>query len=70
VDVGTEDAIVAALERLMSGRTTFIIAHRLSTLRHCDRIYAVEAGKLVPSGIVEGGRMLGATRAIPVAAAG
>ncbi len=70
VDVRTEEAIVGALERLMKGRTTFIIAHRLSTLRHCDVIYAVEAGKLVPSGILEGGRMIAANRTVPVAAAG
>src|SRR5258708_23440572 len=48
VDVKTEEAIVEALERLMHGRTTLIIAHRLSTLRHCDRVFAVEDGQLRP----------------------
>jgi ATP-binding cassette subfamily B protein len=48
VDTRTEEAIVDALQRLMRGRTTLIIAHRLSTLRHCDRVYAVEGGRLVP----------------------
>ena len=47
VDVKTESAIVEALERLMRGRTTFIIAHRLSTLKHCDRILRIEHGQVV-----------------------
>src|SRR6185295_19196884 len=36
VDVRTESAIVEAMERLTQGRTTFIITHRPSALRHCD----------------------------------
>ena len=36
VDAGTEAAIMEAMERLMRGRTTFMIAHRLSTLANCD----------------------------------
>ena len=36
VDVFTETAIIDAMRRLMSGRTTFMIAHRLSTLEACD----------------------------------
>src|SRR5262249_39837900 len=36
VDVRTESVILEAMERLMHGRTTFLIAHRLSTLRDCD----------------------------------
>jgi len=47
VDVKTETAIVEALERLMHGRTTFIIAHRLSTLKHCDRVLRIEHGHVV-----------------------
>ena len=47
VDVRTESLIVEAMERLMSGRTTFMIAHRLSTLRHCDRLLRVEEGRLL-----------------------
>ena len=46
MDLKTERGIIEALERLMHGRTTFIIAHRLSTLQHCDVIYAVENGRL------------------------
>jgi ATP-binding cassette, subfamily B, bacterial len=47
VDVKTESAIVEAMERLMRGRTTFIIAHRQSTLKHCDRVLRIEHGRLV-----------------------
>ena len=47
VDVKTEAAIVEAMERLMRGRTTFIIAHRLSTLKHCHRILTIEHGRVV-----------------------
>ncbi len=57
VDVQTEGAIVEAMERLMHGRTTFIIAHRPSTLRHCDLLLRMEHGRLlalepVPSTLV------------------
>jgi len=38
VDVETEASIMGTMERLMEGRTTFMIAHRLSTLRGCDRL--------------------------------
>jgi ATP-binding cassette subfamily B protein len=46
VDVTTEGLIMDALERLMQGRTTFIIAHRLSTLEGCDVRLRLEAGAL------------------------
>jgi ATP-binding cassette subfamily B protein len=46
VDIATEAAIMEALERLMHGRTTFIIAHRLSTLRGCDVRLKLECGRL------------------------
>lgn len=46
VDVGTEAAIVEAMERLMAGRTTFMIAHRLTTLDVCDARLAMESGRL------------------------
>jgi ATP-binding cassette subfamily B protein len=51
VDLKTEAVIIEAMERLMAGRTTFIVAHRLETLRHCDAIYAVQDGRLVPTTI-------------------
>jgi ATP-binding cassette subfamily B protein len=46
VDVATEERIVVAMEALMRGRTTFIIAHRESTLRHCDVQLSVKEGRL------------------------
>jgi ATP-binding cassette subfamily B protein len=46
VDVKTETAIIGALERLMEGRTTFMIAHRLSTLRSCDLLLTVQDGRV------------------------
>jgi ABC-type multidrug transport system fused ATPase/permease subunit len=39
-----------ALARLMEGRTAFIIAHRLSTVRHVDRILVLEHGRIVEDG--------------------
>jgi ATP-binding cassette subfamily B protein len=45
VDVATESSIVAVLEQLMKGRTTFIIAHRLSTLRSCNLRLSLEDGR-------------------------
>jgi ATP-binding cassette, subfamily B, bacterial len=47
VDVHTESAILEATERLMTGRTTFMIAHRLGTLKTCDMILVMEQGQLV-----------------------
>lgn len=47
VDVHTEAAIMEATERLISGRTTFMIAHRLNTLKSCDLILVLEQGRLV-----------------------
>ena len=48
VDTATESRIVEAINRLMQGRTTFMIAHRLSTLESCDVRLRVEAGKVQP----------------------
>jgi ATP-binding cassette subfamily B protein len=47
VDLETERIIMEAMERLMSGRTTFMIAHRLSTLEKCDLNLHLEHGQLV-----------------------
>ena len=47
VDVKTEAAIMEATERLMSGRTTFMIAHRLSTLKSCDLVLVLDQGRIV-----------------------
>jgi ATP-binding cassette, subfamily B, bacterial len=51
VDTKTETAIMEASERLMQGRTSLMIAHRLSTLENCDARFEIEYGRLVrPSG--------------------
>jgi ATP-binding cassette subfamily B protein len=47
VDVKTEATIVEAMERLMRGRTTFIITHRSSALKHCNLVLRIEQGRLV-----------------------
>lgn len=47
VDVKTEAAIMEAMGRLMRGRTTFMIAHRLSTLSICDARIEIEQGRIV-----------------------
>ncbi len=50
VDTETEMLIQNALERLMEGRTTFAIAHRLSTVRRADCLYVIDRGKIVEFG--------------------
>jgi ATP-binding cassette subfamily B protein len=47
VDVNTEQRIIDALEDLMHGRTTFMIAHRLSTLEKCDQVLVLRSGRLM-----------------------
>jgi ATP-binding cassette, subfamily B, bacterial len=46
LDAETEHALLAALEQLMDGRTTFVVAHRPSTIRHADRVVALEGGRI------------------------
>ena len=50
LDAESEGLVMGALERLMAGRTTFIIAHRLSTVRDADRIVVLEGGRVVEQG--------------------
>ena len=50
IDSKTEAVILEALERLMLGRTTFMIAHRLATVRHADQILVLNHGRLVQRG--------------------
>lgn len=50
LDAENEALIQAALARLMAGRTTVIIAHRLATVRNADRIYVLEGGRVVETG--------------------
>jgi ABC-type multidrug transport system fused ATPase/permease subunit len=50
VDTGTETLIQEALQRLMAGRTSFVIAHRLGTVRYADQILVLRAGEIVERG--------------------
>ncbi len=50
LDAESEQAVQAALERVMKGRTTFIITHRLATIRKADRILVFSEGQLVEQG--------------------
>ncbi len=50
LDARTETLLLEALGRLMRGRTTFIIAHRFSTIRHADQIVVVDQGRIVERG--------------------
>ena len=47
LDIKTEGLIMEAIERLMDGRTTFMITHRLDTLNSCDLILHLEDGQLI-----------------------
>ena len=53
IDVRVEERIHAALRTRTADRTVIVIAHRLSTVRHADRIHVLEAGRLVESGTHE-----------------
>jgi ATP-binding cassette subfamily B protein/subfamily B ATP-binding cassette protein MsbA len=53
IDSKTEAVILDALDRLMEGRTTFMVAHRLSTIRNADQILVVNHGRIVESGTHE-----------------
>ena len=50
LDVQSEAVVQAALDRLAEGRTTLVIAHRLSTVRHADKIVVMENGRVVEEG--------------------
>lgn len=50
LDIETEKFITTALNELMEGRTTFIIAHRLSTVREADKILVFQEGKIIEEG--------------------
>jgi glucan exporter ATP-binding protein len=63
LDAATERKVQAALDEVMKGRTTFVIAHRLATVRNADRILVFEEGRVVEAGtfdelVVRGGRFL------------
>jgi ATP-binding cassette subfamily B protein len=54
VDTATEKLIQEALDRLMAHRTSFVIAHRLSTVRHADQILVLKSGRVIERGTHEG----------------
>jgi subfamily B ATP-binding cassette protein MsbA len=50
LDSESEQMVQYALDNLMKDRTTFVIAHRLATVRHADKIVVLHHGKVVESG--------------------
>jgi subfamily B ATP-binding cassette protein MsbA len=50
LDTESERAVQEALQRLMQNRTTLVIAHRLSTVHHADRIVVMDAGRIIETG--------------------
>lgn len=50
IDPHTEHEILTAMERAMTGRTTLVVAHRLSTLRQCDQVIVLDEGRIVQIG--------------------
>jgi ATP-binding cassette subfamily B protein len=68
LDAATERKLQIALDEVMKGRTTFVIAHRLATIRNADRILVFDAGRIVESGtfdelVAKGGRFAELARA-------
>ena len=50
LDPVTEQRVTAALDEVMKGRTTFVIAHRLATIRNASRILVFKEGRIIESG--------------------
>jgi ATP-binding cassette subfamily B protein len=68
LDAATEGKVMMALDEVMKNRTTFVIAHRLSTVRNASRILVFDAGRIIESGtfdelVAAGGRFAGLARA-------
>ena len=53
LDSESEHLVQEAIDRLMEGRTTLVIAHRFSTIRRCDRIVVLDGGRIVAEGTHE-----------------
>ena len=53
IDTRTESLVQDGMDRLMQGRTTFVIAHRLSTVRNADCIMVLEQGRIIERGTHE-----------------
>src|SRR5262249_47709375 len=53
IDPQTEREILEAMQQATEGRTTFVVAHRLSTLRHADLVLVLEEGRIVQRGTHE-----------------
>jgi ATP-binding cassette subfamily B protein len=53
LDAATEQKLQRALEEVMRGRTTFVIAHRLATIRNANRILVFDQGRVIESGTFE-----------------
>lgn len=53
LDAASEKTVQEALEKVMKNRTSLVVAHRLSTIQHADRIYVLEQGKIVQHGTHE-----------------
>ena len=74
MDNETEAAIQRSLETVSQGRTTLVIAHRLSTVRQTDRIHVLEAGRVIEAGthdeLIEGGGLYAALWRIQTGEAG
>ena len=68
LDAATESKVLVALDEVMKNRTTFVIAHRLATIRKATRILVFEAGRIVEIGSFDelyslGGRFTQLTKA-------
>lgn len=68
LDAATEAKVKAALDEVMKGRTTFVIAHRLATVRNADRIFVFHEGRIVEAGtfdelVKRGGRFAALAKA-------
>ncbi len=50
MDTRTERKIQAALDKLLSGRSSFVIAHRLSTIRNADQVLVLDEGQIIERG--------------------